>query len=873
MKSKLTRILFGSALLALLACQAMAEGKISGITTKVVGDGLQVQIKGQELTAPKIMRVQGGRSFMLEFDASLSTDPQWLRVEQGGVHYVQSVVYSSNPPKIRIHLRVDPNTRLETASNDEGFIVKAAPATAPNPIQPAVAQTVETPEATPTSVQIFRQPAALTPAPKPQHIPVTAITSHTAGNAKFISLDFVNTELVQILKAVAMQAGVNIVTAPDVKGSLTVSLGGVGVNEALDLITTLANVKYAQVGNTYLVTSARNMTATLSTLRGGARTVAVTKIVPLYSGEGTQIKGALAAQNPDVQFLLPSEKPVAMPVAGSDADASARAAAAAATPSNPQASGGATPNTTGAVSPKDAYLVLVGEGSNVARVTATVEDADEQMCHVLGIEYPRTAAMVNTVYHPRGLAAATLLGAVAMSQSSNSTSQTASGGSGGGSGSGSSGLTHARIGTVDLYATPLNSVSGQAISLSGRETEVNRLIAAMESIDTLNQSYGDFTVYNVKYADPRALREDLLVQFPGLSVNLGPGNPLQYNVYHADIRQQAMERTSTANGAAVAGGGNGQQPANAGTVTLAADDATQQGIELPFKDEENYAVPMKLEIRGPKEMLDSALAYLNTIDVAPKQVAIDLRVMELTKEDALRLGLDWSILTGGSLHSLRLNNGLGDTADTPGTASGTLGFRGGGSLSLLGTLDEIGSHNHLIARPNLLALDGRQSEVFIGDVIRYIESIQATQNGTTVTTGQVPVGVRLAVLPRVGGDNSIAMDLRPVVSQLNGFTPVPGGGELPQTSVRIQQDSMIMHDGETIALGGMIQDQDLKTRSGIPILKDLPLIGMLFSRTNNDHKRTEVVFFLTAHVVDGDRANAANPVAHPDRLGMRGQHK
>jgi type II secretory pathway component GspD/PulD (secretin) len=112
----------------------------------------------------------------------------------------------------------------------------------------------------------------------------------------------------------------------------------------------------------------------------------------------------------------------------------------------------------------------------------------------------------------------------------------------------------------------------------------------------------------------------------------------------------------------------------------------------------------------------------------------------------------------------------------------------------------------------------------------------------------------------VGGDGQITMDMRPMVSTLTSFVDVPGGGSLPQTSLRIAQSTMNIKSGETIAIGGLIQDSDTISEGGIPILKDLPLIGKLFSRTNKNKRRSEIVFFVTAKVVDENtRGNAAAP--------------
>jgi type II secretory pathway component GspD/PulD (secretin) len=89
------------------------------------------------------------------------------------------------------------------------------------------------------------------------------------------------------------------------------------------------------------------------------------------------------------------------------------------------------------------------------------------------------------------------------------------------------------------------------------------------------------------------------------------------------------------------------------------------------------------------------------------------------------------------------------------------------------------------------------------------------------------------------------------VSFLRGFTPVPNGGQLPQTSERISQNTVTVRSGETLAIGGLIQDQDTKDVSGVPILMDLPIIGQLFRRTTHTKRRTEIVFFLTARSIEG----------------------
>lgn len=833
MKTKKTRFLLGGAMLALLASQAAAQ-KISNIATTKVADGLQIQISGDQLPAPKIARVMGGKSFTLEFDASLS-EPQWMKVEHSGVHYVQSVWQQSNPPKVRVFLRVEPDTKLDVDKNDSGYLVKVS-----KDASAAATPAKQTMTSAPVNVQVLGRPNDADQSRNRVKVVPTASATVAAvskgSKGKPLSLDFVNTDLVQILKALALQSGVNIVTSPDVKGNLTVSLAGVSVTEALDLVTSLAGVKYGKVGNTYVVASADKFEQTLHRMDTSYNFNTETRVVPLYSGEGVQIKQTLKQAAGNVDIMLPSEKPQAAgPVPGAVPGTDPAATAPGA---------GAQPTASGTTPAKDAYLVLLGPANKVSDVERQVRALDEQMCTIKGLEYPVSGTgVVRSVYHPKGNTAVNLMQALA----GTSADKTAGG-------------FRAKVGTVDMFATPPTSTSQQVLVLHGRENEVNKLLETLDSLDTIAQSAGEYSIYNVKYADPRSLREELIVQFPGLSVNIPPASAGNPNLFHSSaITDQATQKLGENQGqGTVATTGSDKQ---GGTATLAGDSGKDQGTTSPFAEMEKLAYPMKLVLRGSPEQIRGAMAYLDAIDTAPKQVALELRVMQLSREDALKVGLDWSILTGGTLQTFRINQGLGGTPSSAGTFSGTLGFAGGGLADILGTLDQLSDKDHLLARPNLLAMDGRQSELFVGDVVRYVESIQSTQNGTTVTTGEVPVGVRLAVLPRVGGDDGITMDLRPVVSTLNGFTSVPGGGQLPQTSLRVAQSTMQIQSGETIAIGGLIQDQDRKHSSGIPILKDIPILGTLFKRIDNDHRRTEIVFFLTAKVVDpSNRQNAANPM-------------
>jgi general secretion pathway protein D len=707
-----------------IACAAMGQSVVTGVSARQVGEGLEVKVSGRDLPRPTVQRVLGGRAFILEFRAELEGKGRRVSTRHAGVDFVQWGWYRARPPIIRVQLRLDPKVEPRVTQDETGWMVRvntvadveeianpAATVSTPKPKADAV-------EPFPNEVPPIEPVRTSAPNPRVQELRVTRLESRRPA---MVSLEFVNTDIVQILKGLALQAGVNIVTAPEVKGQLTVSLNNVTVDEALKLVTSLADVEYAQVGATYIVTP----NAKLETIK-------------------RRITGEVA------------------------------------------------PTQEGDMS--DTYVVKGG----------TARD---------------------------------LIAAVAGKEAN-------------------------KVGRVTLMATPAGSNSRQTVVLRGPREEVADLVRTFEQLDNADAKLDTFHLYDVKYLDPRPLREELIATIPGLRATILPAsvaNPRVFRPEELATQSRTAIQTDTAKDKPKEGEGEGGGSSEVQDIQAAGDkrsDREERGITQPFNAFETVAVPMKIVLRGTQAQIDQALAYLEKIDVQPKRIAMELRVMELSKEDALRVGLDWNILsTNGAVRAFRMNQGLGDTSVTPGTFTGV--FSEGSSV--LATLDKVANDRNLLARPNLLAVDGRESELFVGDVVRFVRSIQATQNGTTIEIGEERVGVRLAVLPRVGGEGTITLDMRPIISVLRGFTAVPGGGNLPQTSERIVQSTAVMKSGETIALGGLIQDEDRDNVRGIPILGDLPIIGALFRRTERTKQRTEVVFFLTAKVVTNDGERAADP--------------
>ena len=645
-----------------------------------------------------------------------------------------------------------------------------------------------------------------------------------------VTLDFVNTDVVQILKSLARQTNSNIVTSPGVTGKLSIKVDNVSIRESLNLVTSLAGLRFALIGKTYVVTTPKDHLETLRNVQGAQEEMTLSRIVPIFSGQGNQIKVAIlksvSSENAFGRFeiVLPSEKTVVsgtQKVTGDKKD---------------DDKGGTSIATQSSDSSVDAYIMVIGSPGRLDEVEQLVQGLDRQLCGVMGIKPALNNNQTLETYFVHGGRASDLVEALA-------------------------GKGKTSVGTAELRSTPSGSISRQAIVVTGREEEVKMIIKALAQLDGEETSeVNEIKMVDLLYVDPRALREFIVAQVPGVTCVIAPNGVMNSRVYVQDaMRLQSEQRgtdqpapqgggTSQASGQGQAQGGSAQ----AGTTGEAkqSKDQSETGVTLPFNDFEKSAVPMRLILKGSKDQVSRAVALIRVTDVAPKQVALEMRVMELSREELLKLGFDWSLFTSGAIKTITLNNAQTNPSNKVG-----IGIQGRDISGDVGaSLDSISNGTNLISRPNLLCNDGRESEVFVGDAIRYVESIISSQNGPSVTTGTVHAGVRLSCFPRIGGDDTLNLDIRTAITYLKGFKTVPQiGGELPQTSERNAQNSVTLKNGETFAIGGLIQQQDVVEMSGLPILKDLPIFGQFFRRTTKNKIRTELVIFVTAKVVGPDQ--------------------
>ncbi|MEO6989929.1 MAG: hypothetical protein ABI346_00150, partial [Candidatus Baltobacteraceae bacterium] len=247
---------------------------------------------------------------------------------------------------------------------------------------------------------------------------------------------------------------------------------------------------------------------------------------------------------------------------------------------------------------------------------------------------------------------------------------------------------------------------------------------------------------------------------------------------------------------------------------------------------------------GSPYSIKLARELIDKLDVAQKLVVLDTEVLEIDETESRNLGLSLPQPIIASTFSEVV-----PIADQNGNTPRLLRLqplqRTG--LSLAAQLNLLIQHGNgrVLADPRITTVSGRTATIRAGDTIA-IETTTGGGAGTIATTQlqTFQTGVTLDITPIVNADDFISVTLHPVVNSNTGFN-----NGIPQISTRDTQTTVALREGQTLIIGGLIQDAITKSTSKIPILGDLPLLGHIFRATDYERQRNELVITVTPHIV------------------------
>jgi type IV pilus assembly protein PilQ len=292
---------------------------------------------------------------------------------------------------------------------------------------------------------------------------------------------------------------------------------------------------------------------------------------------------------------------------------------------------------------------------------------------------------------------------------------------------------------------------------------------------------------------------------------------------------------------------------------------------------------------------------LPRIDVKPKQVLVETKFIEVNKTKLKDLGLDWGLGSTGNAETANITTQTYGNKASGGHALGTtLGalidtgttnpYAAGGEFvfqKLTGTQFEAIVHaleddtdTNTLSAPSILTLDNQEASMLVGYHTPILQStVTGGTSGTDATVTQTldyyqEIGIRLNVVPQISEDGFINMIIHPSITSSTDTVPAnsTAGGvttttEYPIIDVREAQTQVLLHDGETIVIGGLLKDVKTKTKVGVPFLVNLPWIGKFFGRDEDNVEKIDLLIFITARIIKGDEYAPEELAKLQKRLG------
>ncbi|MGJ8628526.1 MAG: type II secretion system secretin GspD [Sulfitobacter sp.] len=245
---------------------------------------------------------------------------------------------------------------------------------------------------------------------------------------------------------------------------------------------------------------------------------------------------------------------------------------------------------------------------------------------------------------------------------------------------------------------------------------------------------------------------------------------------------------------------------------------------------------------------------LRELDSAARQVLLEATIAEVTLNDEIDVGVRWFFESG----NWDFNYSDLETGAVAGSNPGFSAVFGGGSarvaLSALSSVTDV----KVISSPTLMVVDNREGILQIGDQVPVATQTSTVASNEAVVLTQVEyrdTGIILRVKPRVGANGRVNLEIEQEVSDVSATRT--SGIDSPTISTRKVKTSAVLTDGQTLALGGLIQEADNKTRAQVPGLGNVPVVGNLFRTRDSKKKRTELLILIRPRVVYDDQQAAA----------------
>ncbi|HAH86275.1 MAG TPA: hypothetical protein DCL60_02775 [Armatimonadetes bacterium] len=352
-----------------------------------------------------------------------------------------------------------------------------------------------------------------------------------------------------------------------------------------------------------------------------------------------------------------------------------------------------------------------------------------------------------------------------------------------------------------------------AVIITATEQNMRAFESVIKSLDAPKVLSEITRVYPLKYAKAATLAETLTRLFSG-STSVGSSSRSSYGI------------------ASIFGLGSSSLDANSPLAQL-------KNITVIAEAKTN-----SLLVTGPPNSAVLVADLVAKLDKSPAQVFIEVAIVDVTLTDDTKFGIEWewNQIISGNTHNAKTNFDLAD--NVLGFKYNVVGENVRALLHALKSRDNV----KVLSTPTITTADNVEAKISIGEDQPYITGQTRQSDGSIVTTVDFKkVAVSLTVTPHVNESSDVlSLDVHQTINEIVSFNTELNA---PVVADREAQTSISVRDGQTIVIGGIIKENKEHYTKAVPILSSIPLIGELFKSKQNVVKRSELMVFLTPHIL------------------------
>ncbi len=433
-----------------------------------------------------------------------------------------------------------------------------------------------------------------------------------------------------------------------------------------------------------------------------------------------------------------------------------------------------------------------------------------------------------------------------------------------GEGAGSAAVPGAPAGSaggITVVAEPRSNSLILRASNPTRLAELRANVARLDRPSTLMGPGGGMWVVYLKNADAERLATVVRAAFGAVGTGAsGTGGGAT-----AAQQRPGVSPQNPGQGAATRPTTGAGQPSTGGFIQ--ADPATNSLI-----------------ITAPEPLYKQIRTLIDQLDTRRAQVYIESMIVEVSPSDSADFGFQWQGLLGKSGDKFGVvtgtnfsGNGRPSIIDiNTSAAQGQIKVGAGLNIGLLSVVNGVTSlaaiakvlqtqsETNIISTPNLITLDNEEAKIVVGENVPFITGqftgVGGAGGGATTNPFQTierkDVGITLRIKPQVGEGGAVRMTIFQEQSSVKETTAAGTTNAGPSTTKRSIENTVVVDDGAILVLGGLIEDRFVTTKSKVPLLGDIPIIGALFRSESRERRRTNLMVFLRPVVLrDADSAN------------------